>query len=129
MRAAESGTSPTLLTRYLEAWLLKLHGLYPPLDRCAGCGASLPAGPLRYHAAAHGFVCDACPAASGPVLSAAARALLGVLFKTAPEALGADHDAAAGELETFHRDRIGAHLERDLRAPRVIREASREGTR
>jgi DNA repair protein RecO (recombination protein O) len=129
VRAAESGTSPTLLTRYLEAWLLKLHGLYPPLDRCAGCGASLPAGPLRYHAAAHGFVCDACPAASGPVLSAAARALLGVLFKTAPEALGADHDAAAGELETFHRDRIGAHLERDLRAPRVIREASREGTR
>ena len=35
----------------------------------------------------------------------------------------------SGELETFHRDRIGAHLERDLRAPRVIREASREGTR
>jgi DNA repair protein RecO (recombination protein O) len=129
VRATEAGTRPSLLGRYLEAWLLKLHGLYPPLDRCAGCGAALPAGPLRYHAAAHGFVCDACLPASGPVLSPAARALLGQLWKMAPEALSGDEDAAARELEAFHRDRIGAHLERELRAPRVIREASREGTR
>ena len=28
----------------LEAWLLRLHGVYPPLDRCAGCGRPLGPG-------------------------------------------------------------------------------------
>ena len=35
VRAAEAGANPELLGRYLEAWLLKLHGLYPSLDSCA----------------------------------------------------------------------------------------------
>ena len=35
----------------------------------------------------------------------------------------------ARELESFHRDRIGEHLERDLRSPRVIRETRREAVR
>src|SRR5512135_613066 len=29
IRAAEEGAAPSVLARYLEAWLLKLHGLYP----------------------------------------------------------------------------------------------------
>ena len=41
VRAAEAGASPELLGRYLEAWLLRLHGLYPPLDRCAACARAL----------------------------------------------------------------------------------------
>ena len=32
-------------------------------------------------------------------------------------------------LEAFHRDLIGAHLERELRAPRVIRDVGRERVR
>ena len=35
------------LSRYLEAWLLRLHGIYPPLDRCAGCGERAPRRRLR----------------------------------------------------------------------------------
>ncbi|HSD25750.1 MAG TPA: DNA repair protein RecO, partial [Vicinamibacteria bacterium] len=41
VRAAEGGTDTAVLARYLEAWLLKLHGVYPPLDHCASCGAAL----------------------------------------------------------------------------------------
>ena len=37
VRAVEDGAEPALVLRYLEAWLLRLHGLYPPLDRCATC--------------------------------------------------------------------------------------------
>ena len=78
VRAAEEGRRPRLLARYLEAWLLRLHGLYPPLDRCAGCGGALPAGELRYHAPAHGFVCDALRPRHGPGAAAAgARARCG----------------------------------------------------
>src|SRR5262245_29759861 len=58
--AADGGASVVALSRYLEAWLLRLHGIYPPLDRCAHCGTALPAGELRYHAPAHGFVCASC---------------------------------------------------------------------
>jgi glycyl-tRNA synthetase alpha chain len=76
VEAAEKDASPELLGRYLEAWLLKLHGLYPPLDRCATCGGPLAAtGPLSYHRGAHGFVCADCGPASGPDPAPAGRAL------------------------------------------------------
>jgi DNA repair protein RecO (recombination protein O) len=129
IRAAEKGKSPALLARYLEAWLLKLHGLYPPLDRCASCGGALEAGALLYHRAAHGFVCGSCRPASGPELGVETRALMGLVLREPPDALAGDAGAAARQLEAFHRDLIGAHLERDLRAPRVIREVTREGAR
>ena len=129
VRAAEAGANPELLGRYLEAWLLRLHGLYPPLDRCAGCGALLSSSLLRYHQPAHGFVCDTCLPASGPVLSLPARALLGQFFSNPPDALVGAAGTPARELEAFHRTLIGAHLERELRAPRVIREVTRKGAR
>jgi DNA repair protein RecO (recombination protein O) len=129
VRAAETGANPELLGRYLEAWLLKLHGLHPPLDRCASCGGALVGTTLRYHRAAHGFVCDTCQPASGPVLSSEARSLLARFFKAPPDTLTGGFEAPARELEAFHRELIGSHLERDLRAPRVIREITREGAR
>jgi len=130
VRAAEGGASPELLGRYLEAWLLKLHGLYPPLDRCSACGGALGAsGPLAYHRSAHGFVCRDCGPATGPELAADARRMLAGFFRLPPEALGVETGPAARALESFHRDLIAAHLERDLRAPRVIREVAREGAR
>jgi DNA repair protein RecO (recombination protein O) len=129
VRAAEAGASPELLGRYLEAWLLRLHGLYPPVERCASCGAPLSAGRLAYHRAAHGFVCAGCGPASGPELSPAARALLLELFRRPPDSFAGPAGPEARELESFHRERIGAHLERDLHAPRVIREMRRGGAR
>lgn len=130
VRAAEGGASPELLGRYLEAWLLKLHGLYPPLDHCSACGGDLAAsGPLAYHRSAHGFVCRDCGPATGPELASDARGMLAGFFRLSPEALGAEAGPAARALESFHRDLIAAHLERDLRAPRVIHEVARGGAR
>jgi DNA repair protein RecO (recombination protein O) len=126
VKAAEAGANPDLLGRYLEAWLLKLHGLYPALESCAACGRALGTGALSYHRPAHGFVCGECGPATGPVLSAAAAALLAEIFRRPPEWFTGETGPAARELESFHRDRIGAHLERDLRSPRVIRETRRE---
>jgi DNA repair protein RecO (recombination protein O) len=130
VRAVEAGATPELVARYLEAWLLKLHGLHPPLDLCAGCGAPLGArGRLAYHRPAHGFVCGACGAASGPVLPEAARALLGEIFRQPPDSFTQPAGDEARALEQLHRELIAAHLERDLRAPRVVRDATREGAR
>jgi hypothetical protein len=51
------------------------------------------------------------------------------LFRSAPESLDGPAGVDSRELEAFHRARIGEHLERDLRSPRVIREARREAAR
>jgi DNA repair protein RecO (recombination protein O) len=130
VRAAEGGASPELLGRYLEAWLLKLHGLYPPLDRCSACGGAMAsAGSLSYHRSAHGFVCRDCGPATGPELTADARRMLSGFFRLPPDALGGETGSAARALESFHRELIAAHLERDLRAPRVIHDVARGGAR
>ena len=128
LAAAEGGTPMTVLARYAEAWLLKLHGLYPPLDRCASCAGALPRGALRYHGVAHGFLCDDCGAVSGPVLAAGTRAFLEETFRRAPAAMDAVCLAEPALLESFHRTLVSAHLERDLRTPRVMRDVARQVT-
>jgi DNA repair protein RecO (recombination protein O) len=129
LRAVEDGADPRLLCRYLEAWLLRLHGLYPPLDRCASCGTGLREGRLEYHRPAHGFVCAGCGPASGPVLSGEVRTLLSGVFARPPSTLTAGVEPHVSALESFHRDLVAGHLERDLRSPRVVREATREVAR
>ena len=126
LAAASAGADIRLLARYLEAWLLRLHGLYPSLDRCAGCDGSLAAGALPYHHSAHGFVCDACGPAGGPLLSPALRDLLRDVFRVAPAGLTRALPADSSMLESFHRELIRSHLERDLHSHRVMRDVSRE---
>ena len=122
---AAGGGDVALLTRYLEAWLLRLHGIYPSLDRCAGCDRALPAGALSYHALAHGFVCDSCSPATGPVLSAGLRDHLRDVFRRPPSEVDTMPDDPL-VLEAFHRELIRAHLERDLHSHRVLRDVGRE---
>ena len=55
--------------------------------------------------------------------------MLAGFFHRPPDALGEEALPPARALESFHRDLIAAHLERDLRAPRVIREVTREAAR
>ncbi len=129
LRAIEDGANPDLVARYLEAWLLRLHGLYPPLDRCASCGGALRAGRVEYHRPAQGFVCGECGPASGPILPEEVRSLLGEMFSHTPATLSAPAGPDVRTLESFHRDLVARHLERELRSPRVIREATREAAR
>jgi DNA repair protein RecO (recombination protein O) len=129
LRAVEGGADPSLVHCYLEAWLLRLHGLYPPLDRCASCGETLGRGRHEYHRPAHGFICARCGPASGPVLPGDACALLGRVFVESPETLAAPVASPLRALESFHRELVSEHLERDLRSPRVVREATREAAR
>jgi DNA repair protein RecO (recombination protein O) len=129
LAAVEDGADPDLVRGYLEAWLLKLHGLYPPLDRCASCSRALRPGRREYHRPAHGFVCPECGPASGPVLPGDACGLLGRIFAQPPDELTVPAAAPVRALESFHRQLVAEHLERDLRSPRVIREATREAAR
>lgn len=127
LRAAADGRPAAVLSRYMEGWLLRLHGLYPSLERCAACERSLGEGELRYHRPAHGFVCGQCGPASGPTLREAPLALLRDLFRRPPGAVEDAVPAAVRELQAFHHELIARHLERDLRSFRVLAELAREG--
>ena len=120
LAAAGAGKAPAVLSRYLEAWLLRLGGLYPPLDRCSGCGGPLTgSGELRYHAPAHGFICANCGPASGPILGADVRTLLLEVFRRPPAEVG-EAGAALAQLDGFQQELIGRHIERPLRSRRVL---------
>ena len=124
LRAAGEGASSVALTRYLEAWLLKLQGIYPPLDTCASCGVALAEGGLWYHEAAHGFVCRRCGPASGPAVSEAAREFLRASFRRPPGEV--ENTPVAAALQGFHQSLITRHLERELRSFRVLRDVAAE---
>lgn len=126
LAAAEQGGPLVLLSRYFEAWLLRLHGLYPQLERCASCNGALPDGQLAYHRPAHGFACAACRPATGPFLSEDCREALRAILRLGPSELAPALAGALGGLEAFHQDLIAAHLERNLRSQRVLAEVRRD---
>jgi DNA repair protein RecO (recombination protein O) len=126
IREAEGGSEVAVLTRYLEAWMLRLQGLYPSLDHCAGCHEALPPGALAYHGARHGFVCAGCGPAHGPILPASTREFLRDAFRRSPSEIAREKAPASAPLESFHRELITRHLERELRSHRVLREVARE---
>jgi len=81
---------------------------------------------MDYHGPAHGFVCAECGPSSGPGLTASTRNYLRRIFDLAPAAVGASGEEESASLESFHRDLIRQHLERDLRSLRVLRDVARE---
>jgi DNA repair protein RecO (recombination protein O) len=123
--ALAAGTPAAVLARYFEYWLLRLEGVYPSVTACADCGrafgdrgASLDREHLR-------FVCRACAGtAAAGTLSAAALAFLREAARVPPAALarvGLEPDAAR-DLERVHRQLISAHLDREPRSSRVLRD-------
>ncbi len=113
------------LARYFEFWVLRLQGVYPAIGDCPGCGGALSRHGARFALADRILVCRACgTGAVGPVLSPAAVRFLQHSARTAPLDLGSIElsERAARELETAHRAMISAHLERELKSVKVLRE-------
>jgi DNA repair protein RecO (recombination protein O) len=123
---ALAGGAPALaLARYFEFWVLRLQGVYPPIDACAACGAALAARGAVLDAGDERLRCRECGGARREAtLSPAALTFLRWAARTAPAALaGAPLEAGAGrELEAVHRRLMAAHLDREPRSARVLRE-------
>jgi DNA repair protein RecO len=125
--ALAAGAPIDRLARYFEYWLLRLQGVYPSLRACPGCGASFDAGammPPREEL----FVCRRCaPSGGGTALSAEAMRFLNAAGRTPPENLDALtlESRASRELETAHRRLLHAHLDKELKSVRVLREMGR----
>lgn len=120
-RLGEAG-SVEALARYFEYWLLRLEGVYPPLDRCAQCARPLQSGAIL-DMRESAFVCPDCRRA-GQEISREALRFLRSLASRRPEDVAADSISgrALRELEIAHQRLIGSHLEKDLRSARVVSE-------
>ena len=114
------------LARYFEYWVLRLQGVYPSLMACHGCGGD-PAGGGRIDAVRGGFRCASCAGGRGLPLSTEAVRFLRAAAGTPPGGLsGIALSARAGlELERAHQQLITAHLEKELRASKVLRAMTR----
>ena len=118
------------LARYFEYWLLRLQGVYPIQMACAECGrqlgrdastdAVLMPGDRAYRCAA----CAGPAAGRGVALSGEAVAFLRASARVGPDRIErlAPSPRALRELEAVHRTLIAAHLEKDLKSARVLRE-------
>ena len=124
--ALAAGAPVETLARYFEYWLLRLQGVYPSLLACPACGESLEAGAavvMRDRV----MVCRRCASAqpgASAALSADAMAFLRAARRMTPDALATAvlPLRAARELELAHRKLIAAHLDKELKSARVLRE-------
>ena len=142
VEALALGTSPELLARYFEYWVLRLQGVYPPHLACHLCGTrfadraddqdSRSAGAWLSSDAV--LTCAACAEGlggrpSGARLSPDALWFLALARQNGPREL-AEREVAGpvlAELEALHRLLMARHLERELKSLRVLRELRRHG--
>lgn len=147
------GTSPELLARYFEYWVLRLQGVYPPHLACHLCGTRFVGRDDEQDAAASikaaasqaersgawlssdaVLTCAACAEGlggrpSGARLSPGALWFLALARQNGPREL-AEREVAGpvlAELEALHRLLMARHLERELKSLRVLRELRRHG--
>jgi DNA repair protein RecO (recombination protein O) len=128
--ALAAGVPVEPLARYFEYWLLRLQGVYPTQLACHACGrelgrdasgaAVLLPGERTYRCAA----CAGAEAGRGVSLSGEAVAFLRASARLGPDriARAAPSPRALRELEAVHRALIAAHLEKDLKSARVLRD-------
>jgi DNA repair protein RecO (recombination protein O) len=122
VEALAGGAAVDPLARYFEYWLLRLQGVFPGFA-CAACGRTLDAGavlPAREDA----LWCPACAPHGGTRLSPAAVRFLRRAGRLAPGQLPgeAPDGPVLREVEGLHHRLLGAHLEKELKSARVLRE-------
>ena len=112
------------LARYFEYWLLRLQGVYPATTTCSQCGFEI-IGEALMAPAAGTFTCVGCKSPEqGVLLSSASLAFLQTAKTVAPTQLGSVElpEVADRQLSVAHRLLIKAHLDKELKSVRVVRE-------
>jgi DNA repair protein RecO (recombination protein O) len=123
--AMAAGAPAIHLARYFEYWVLRLQGVYPSVSACADCGRAFAGAGAALDREHLRFVCRECGGgASAATLSPAALTFLREAARRSPVALGevALGPGAARELERVHRHLITAHLDREPRSSKVLRD-------
>lgn len=129
VEALVAGAPVDRVARFFEYWVLRLQGVYPSFTACPWCGSSLLSGGAVVSAYDRVFVCRRCSrsdAGAAGTVSVEALAFLAAVRSRRPQRLGAVplSARASRELEAAHVALISAHLEKNLKSARVLREMS-----
>lgn len=114
-------TIPALpVLRYAEAWLLKLHGLYPSFTRCPQCRRSID-GALAFDSTTDRVVCALCRPERAALLDADSRSLLRSALRLSV-ANFAQRVAAIdlSPIARYHSFLLERHLGQPLKSSRVL---------
>lgn len=127
VEALVAGAPVDRVARFFEYWVLRLQGVYPSFTTCAWCGSNLLSGGAVVSPSDRVFVCRRCSgsgASSPGTVSVEALAFLTAVRNRQPRRLGAVplSARASRELQTAHLALISAHLEKNLKSARVLRE-------
>ncbi len=85
--ALREGVPTPVLLRYFEFWTARLHGIFPSLDSCDGCGRAFGEGGARISSRGEAALCPRCSRGVGGrtlTLSQGALTLLEAFRSTAP---------------------------------------------
>jgi DNA repair protein RecO (recombination protein O) len=123
VNAMGEGIPVVPLARYFEYWLLRLEGVYPALDACAGCQCPLDTTGAALAAGADALICPGCAPRTEADLSPAALRFLREAAVRGPGSLAwlRPGEWTLRELERVHRALLARHLEREPRSVRVLR--------
>jgi len=123
VEALAAGVGAQKLARSFECWLLRLQGVYPSLVQCQRCGTTL-GQQGAWLGPEFTLLCGDCGAVGAPDLSPEALGAMSALAAVPPERVGEVPVSVTVllELERVHRALVTAHLEREPRAGRVLRE-------
>lgn len=106
------------LARYVEAWILKLEGLWPTYTLCARCQTSTEGEPVRLFPDTSTVLCRRCAEKGGVLISPEAQAIMTSIFRQHPADFAQEpvHTARIGEVELITQRLITRHLDRTLRS-------------
>jgi DNA repair protein RecO (recombination protein O) len=122
------GGEPTRLTRYFEAWVLRLGGFYPTGETCSACGAKLVGEGAHYLLEEHQLCCSRCArrARNGVSLSPASLRYLEQIWHRAPGELPApEREQVLVELAELHRRLVGQQLDKEPNSLQILEDLIR----
>ena len=126
--ASLGGGEPAPLTRYFEAWVLRLGGFYPTKETCSACDEQLASRGAHYVFSEHRLRCTRCARgdSNGVSLSPAALRYLGHIWHQPPgELLPPDDKSVLVELAGLHRKLIAEQLDKELSSLQVLEDLIR----
>lgn len=139
LRQLDDARDPGTITRYFEVWTLKLHGLLPDLERCAGCAGELSAsGAVIAAGGMASALCPSCgrgsrwqagePGGRRVRLSRDAMEALGRFRRLPPNRLSGDEPGrhAAAEIGDFAVALMTSFVGHPFRSYRFLRECCAE---
>ena len=123
LQALAAGVDRNLATRYFEAWVLRIAGVFPSPHACPSCGGPFPPEGAILPRSGETMLCLDCGGPSGLAVAPATLEFLRRIGRESLPAIAASDPPAAGVLrqtEAVSTQVRRAFLQRELRSYDVI---------